>query len=120
LQDTVADNGSSARVVLGNRKLKPAGLELDNLDSLMEMDGVVFAEGNTRAVLKHPANGVAWLANAISRFGLALEAGHTVLPGTCTRSHRIAGHRTVRGHIAELGDVSITLENAPSITKATT
>ena len=41
--------------------------------------------GNTSAILGHPANGIAWLANRISEFGLTLEAGHVVLPGTCMR-----------------------------------
>jgi len=60
---------------------------------------------------------VAWLANAISRFGLALEAGHVVLPGTCTRSHRIAGFGSARGYIEGLGDVSVQLINSPTVVK---
>ncbi|MBI4304883.1 MAG: hypothetical protein HY678_01050, partial [Chloroflexi bacterium] len=77
--------------------------------------------GNTNAILGHPANGIAWLANAISKFGLALEAGHIVLPGTtCTRSHRMAGFRTVRGRIDGIGEVSIKLVGAPAVNKATT
>jgi 2-keto-4-pentenoate hydratase len=119
LQDTVADNGSSARVIMGSKKVKPGKLALDNLASDMELGGTVAERGNTGAVLGHPANGVAWLANAISRFGLALEAGHTVLPGTCTRSRRFAGHGSVLGRIEGLGEVSVKLKNAPAIVKKT-
>ena len=117
LQDTVGDNGSSARVILGSERVGPRSLELDNLDSFLEMDGKIEDRGNPGAILGHPANGVAWLANAISRFGLALEAGHTVLPGTCTKSHRIAGYRSVRGNIEGIGDVSVELVNAPTISR---
>jgi 2-keto-4-pentenoate hydratase len=118
LQDTVADNGSSARVVVGSKRVRPSDISaLDDLDSVFEMDGKVLAEGNTSAILGHPANGIAWLANAISQFDLALEAGDIVLPGTCTRSHRIGGRKHVRGVIEELGDVSMDLINQPSITK---
>jgi 2-keto-4-pentenoate hydratase len=115
LQDTVADNGSSARVVLGAFKADPNTLDLDNLDTELELDGVVRETGNTSAILGHPANGIAWLANRISEFGLTLEAGHVVLPGTCTRCVRIGGHRRVAGRIEGLGEVTLQLVGAPSV-----
>jgi 2-keto-4-pentenoate hydratase len=115
LQDTVADNGSSARVVLGSRTVDPATLPLDNLPTELEVDGVVVETGNTRAILGHPANGIAWLANRIAGFGLALEAGHVVLPGTCTRCVRIGGRRRIAGRIEGLGEVTLDLVGAPSV-----
>lgn len=117
LQDTVADNGSSARVVLGTQKTRPDELALEDLDTDLEVDGVIVETGNTSAILGHPANGIAWLANKIAEFGVALEAGDVVLPGTCTRCYRIAGHHQVKGRIAGLGDVTIALEGGPSVTK---
>ena len=117
LQDTVADNGSSSRVVLGSKKSVPDGLALKDLDTILEVDGNVVESGNTSAILGHPANGVVWLANKIAEFGLALEAGDVVLPGTCTRCYRIDGHRQVKGRIEGLGDVSLALEGFPAITK---
>jgi 2-keto-4-pentenoate hydratase len=115
LQDTVADNGSSARVVLGSRKADPRDLELDDLETELELDGVVVETGNTSAILGHPANGIAWLANRISEFGLTLDAGHVVLPGTCTRCVRIGGHRRVAGRIEGLGEVTLHLSGSPSV-----
>ena len=115
LQDTVADNGSSARVVLGAFKADPNALELDNLGTKLELDGVVRETGNTSAILGHPANGIAWLANRISEFGLTLDAGHVVLPGTCTRCVRIGGHARVAGRIEGLGEVTLQLAGAPSV-----
>lgn len=115
LQDTVADNGSSARVVLGAFKADPNTLELDNLETELELDGVVRETGNTSAILGHPANGIAWLANRISEFGLTLDAGHVVLPGTCTRCVRIGGHSRVAGRIEGLGEVTLQLVGTPSV-----
>jgi 2-keto-4-pentenoate hydratase len=115
LQDTVADNGSSARVVLGAFKADPNALELDNLGTELELDGVVRETGNTSAILGHPANGIAWLANRISEFGLRLDAGHVVLPGTCTRCVRIGGHSRVAGRIEGLGEVTLQLVGTPSV-----
>jgi len=115
VQDTVADNGSSARVVMGSKKVQPAALVLDDLETLLELDGEIVERGNTSAILGHPANGVAWLANKLADFGVALNAGDVVLPGTCTRCRRIAGHKVAKGSIAGLGEVSIRLHNAPSV-----
>lgn len=113
LQDTVADNGSSARVVLGQERLRPQGLRLEDMLTELEIDGRVVETGNTGAILDHPANGVAWLANAIAQFGVGLQAGHVVLPGTCTRSYRINGRRRAVGRIDGLGDVSLDLAGRP-------
>jgi 2-keto-4-pentenoate hydratase len=115
LQDTVADNGSSARVVLGAVKADAADLELGNLETELELDGVVVETGNTRAILGHPAKGIAWLANRIAEFGLTLDAGHVVLPGTCTRCVRIGGHTRAAGRIEGLGEVTLQLVGAPSV-----
>lgn len=116
IQDTVADNGSSARVVLGSKKVKPADLTLDDLETVLEIDGTTVQTGNTSAILGHPANGVAWLANKFAEFDFAFEAGHVVLPGTCTRSEKIGGHDTVTGRIEGLGDVTISLKGEPAVT----
>jgi 2-oxopent-4-enoate hydratase len=113
LQDTVADNGSSARLVLGPQRFKPDGLRLDDMETELEIDGRVVETGNTGAILDHPANGIAWLANAIARFGVALRAGHVVLPGTCTRSYRINGRNQARGRIEGLGEVVLNLAGQP-------
>lgn len=113
LQDTVADNGSSARVILGEERHRPDGLILEDMETELEIDGRVVETGNTGAILDHPANGVAWLANAISQYGVSLEAGHVVLPGTCTRSYRINGHKQAFGRIAGLGEVRLELFGKP-------
>lgn len=115
LPDTVADNGSSSRVLLGPERHKPAELALDNLETVLEIDGKVLETGNTGAILGHPASGIAWLANALAQYGVGLKAGHIVLPGTCTRSRKIGGHREVRGRIESLGEVTLTLSGEPHV-----
>lgn len=113
IQDTVADNGSSARVVLGSVRVAPRSIALHDLEAMIELDGKVIANGNTGAVLGNPANGIAWLARKLGEFGVELDAGEIVLPGTCTRACRIAGHRRAVGRIAGLGEVAVDLTNAP-------
>jgi 2-keto-4-pentenoate hydratase len=118
LQDTVADNGSSARLFLESRRVRPTDLQLDDLETELELDGTVVERGNTRAILGHPARGIAWLANSIAAFGVGLEAGHVVLPGTGTRSHRIHGCRCLGGRIAGLGEISLAVTGVPAVTNS--
>jgi 2-keto-4-pentenoate hydratase len=118
LQDTIADNGSSALVVLGDARVRPHDLALDRLDTRLLLDGTLVETGNTSAILGHPAEGIAWLANAVGVHGVTLEAGHVLLPGTATRSHRIAGHRTARAEIDGLGIVELGFTNKPSVVRS--
>lgn len=115
LPDTVADNGSSSRVLLGDQHFAPGELALDSLDTELEIDGKVVETGNTRDILGHPASGIAWLANVLANYGIKLKAGHIVLPGTCVRSRRIGGHHEVKGRIGGLGEVTLLLAGKPSV-----
>jgi 2-keto-4-pentenoate hydratase len=106
LQDTVADNGSSAAVVLGSDPIPLDASALDDASVELAFDGTTIERGSTREILGHPLTAVAWLANALARYDIALEAGHVVLPGTCTRSRRIK-LGLVTGTIAGLGTVTV-------------
>ena len=109
LEDTVADNGSSAAVVLGSTPVPLDSAALDDAAVRLEIDGEVIERGSTRDILGHPTIAVAWLANALAQFDIGFDAGHVVLPGTCTRSTRLRQGR-VSGRIAGLGSVGLTVE----------
>lgn len=113
LNDTVADNGSSSRLLLGGERRNPNDLALDDLETELEIDGCVVETGNTSAILSHPADSVAWLANAVAPFGVTFAAGHIILPGTSTRSYRLSGCQEARGRIAGLGEVILSLNGIP-------
>ncbi len=82
--DTVADNGSSARCILGNPEEEIEGIDLRMVGVVLEKNGEVAATGAGAAALGHPATAVAWLANTLASYGLHLEKGHLVLPGALT------------------------------------
>lgn len=113
LQDTVADNGSSARIAVGTQMHDPTALDLADLKTELEVDGQIVETGSTRDILGHPINGVVWLVNAIAQYGVAFEAGHVILPGTCTRSYRIRDCHNVTGRIEGLGEVTMNLTGTP-------
>lgn len=107
LADTVADNGSSAAVVLGGHPMRLPDLDLRDLSAEMLIDGHTVEEGNTSAVLGNPINALVWLANTLGAAGVALEEGHVVLPGTCVRAVPVSKGTTVTGRFRSLGDVSV-------------
>jgi 2-keto-4-pentenoate hydratase len=103
--DTVADNGSSARCVLGDRVVPVEQLDLLLLGVVLECNGEVVATGAGAAALGHPAAAVAWLANTLAERGQFLDAGHIVLPGALTTAPTAHSGDVFLGSFAGLGTV---------------
>jgi 2-keto-4-pentenoate hydratase len=106
LVDTIADNASSGLVVLGGRATPVARLDLRTIGAALRVNGKLVATGATGAVLGNPVTAVAWLANKVARFGVSLDPGNVILPGSCTRAYDVAAGQTVRADFDELGSVS--------------
>jgi 2-keto-4-pentenoate hydratase len=107
LLDTVADNASSCRVVLGARATPVAGLDLRTLGAVLRRNGEIAETGAMGAVLGNPALAVAWLANTLGRYGVGLGAGQIVLPGACTRAIPVQPGDHVEATFAGLGRVGV-------------
>ena len=106
LLDTIADNASSGAFVLGDR-VEPKGLDLAGIDCSLSLRGDVVETGDGAAVLGNPLAAVAWLANTLAGRGIALEAGHVVLPGACTRAIPVDVGDTVEAVFEGLGTVKV-------------
>lgn len=107
LVDTIADNASGSGVVLGMRKTDPADLDLAAVRVALHVGGDTVQTGDGAAVLGHPAEAVAWLANAVGRFGVTLAAGDLVMPGSmCAAVELIAGAHVV-ADFGVLGTVEV-------------
>jgi len=111
LPDTIADNASSAGVILGEARRTPAelaerGVDLANIDAVLYCGDQEVARGNTSAVLGNPTWCVAWLARKVASFGVKLEAGHLIIPGSCTRAIDAKPGTAFRAEFAGLGTVT--------------
>jgi 2-oxopent-4-enoate/cis-2-oxohex-4-enoate hydratase len=82
IQDTVADNASSGVFVLGPDEVDPRAVDLVKARIAVRKNGAPLSEGVGAAALGSPVYCVAWLANTLSRFGIALEAGEVILSGS--------------------------------------
>ena len=81
LPDTVADNASSGRYVLGTKKLKLGDVDLSNVAMKLFKNGELIGEGTGAAVQGDPSLAVAWLANRLWSYGVTLKAGEVILSG---------------------------------------
>nr|ELR5201423.1 2-oxo-hepta-3-ene-1,7-dioic acid hydratase [Providencia rettgeri] len=83
--DTISDNAANGAVILGGRPIKPRDLDMRWISALLYRNGVIEESGVAAAVLNHPANGVAWLANKLAPHNIQLEPGQIILGGSFTR-----------------------------------
>ena len=86
--------------------MKPDALDLRWCGALLYKNGVIEESGLAAAVLNHPANGVAWLANKLAPWGECLEAGEVVLGGSFTRPVFAAAGGTFHADYGALGNVA--------------
>jgi len=107
LCDTIADNASSARVVLGNSPKRVDEFDLKLVGMVLEKNGAIVQTGAGGAVLGHPAVAVAWLANAVGQFGVSLEAGEIVMPGALCAATDVRAGDLLQASYSGLGSVSV-------------
>lgn len=109
LIDTVADNASSCRYVLGEAKIPVSDVFLPAITMSLYKNGEKVNEGLGADVLgDDPAICVAWLANKLWQYGVTLKAGEVILSGALS-----AAVPAERGDVFEarfsapLGDVLV-------------
>ena len=107
LCDTIADNASSARVVLGNSPKRIDQFDLKLVGMVLEKNGDIVQTGAGGAVLGHPAVAVAWLANAVGQFGVSLGAGEIIMPGALCAAADVSAGDLLQATFAGLGSVSV-------------
>ncbi|MGL6110998.1 MAG: 2-oxo-hept-4-ene-1,7-dioate hydratase [Rubrivivax sp.] len=105
--DTISDFAANAGIVLGGRPVRPHDLDLRWVGAMLFKNGVIEETGLAAAVLNHPANGVAWLANKIAPHGEQLNAGDVVLGGSFTRPATAVAGDTFHADYGKLGAVAL-------------
>lgn len=111
--DTVADNGSSAYFVLGERRAPLQGLDLYSCGMVLERNGEVASIGAGAACLGHPLEAAAWLARILASRGSALRKGDIVLTGALGPMVPVAPRDHMRATIGGLGEVAFCVGDRP-------
>jgi 2-keto-4-pentenoate hydratase len=107
IADTIADNASSAGYVLGPERVEPGALDLTGIEARLIKNGEQVAAGRSDAVLGNPVTVVAWLAQKVASFGVTLEAGHVILPGSVHRAIDVAAGDRFEAVFDGLGTVTL-------------
>ncbi len=108
--DTISDNAADAGIVTGGRVIRPDGVDLRWVSALLYRNGVIEESGVAAAVLNHPANGVAWLANKLAPHGVDLKAGQIILAGSFTRPVWAKAGDTFHADYGPMGSISVQFE----------
>jgi 2-keto-4-pentenoate hydratase len=105
ITDTVADNASSARYVVGTSPKLLTELDVRTVSMSMMLGDAEVSAGNGTACLGNPVNAVVWLANQMSRRGDPLRAGDLILSGALGPMARVSEPGRYEAMISGLGSV---------------
>ncbi|MCM3727720.1 fumarylacetoacetate hydrolase family protein [Neobacillus cucumis] len=107
--DVIADNASTSRVVFGNTLRKPNDFELELVGATLSINGQIKELGAGAAVLGHPANAIAVLANMLARKGDKIKKGQIILSGALTSAILLKVGDVVSGKFDGLGEVTFSV-----------
>src|SRR5690625_4298538 len=102
LVDTVADNGSSAKVVVGDESKNLEEINLRTNGMNLKKNKEMVATGSGSAALGHPAEAIAWLANKLSEFDITLKKGELILPGALSAALSVEAGDDIEADFGEL------------------
>ncbi len=105
--DTIADNAANGAIILGSCPKRVDAVDWRWAGALLFKNGVIEESGLGAAVLNHPGNGVAWLANRLAPHGQGLKAGEIVLGGSFTRPVACAAGDVFHADYGPLGSISV-------------
>lgn len=110
LIDTVADNASSGMYVISDKRIDPKTIDLKNIEMNLYKNNEKINSGLGSAVLGNPAFSVAWLANALSKYGVVLKKGEVVLSGALSGMLTAEKGNEYTADFSELGSISVKFE----------
>jgi 2-oxo-3-hexenedioate decarboxylase len=111
LKSVIADNTSAARFVIGGNAKTPQGLDLECLGVVLEKNGQLVATAAGAAVLGHPAQSVAMLANMLSVRGRHLPAGAFIMTGGLTEAISVQPGDHINVRYQHLGSVCVRFQS---------
>jgi len=106
IDDSVADNAGTGRVVFSGKMSSIGDVDLRYVGLVFEKNGDIVSTAAGAAVLGHPAQAVAWLANKLSKYGVSLNAREVVISGSLVAAIKVGPGDSVRATFDRLGSVT--------------
>jgi len=107
IEDTVADNASCGLLLLGDSAVDPREVDMSTCGMVVEKNGAIISTGAGAAVMGSPVNAVAWLANTLGEYGIALKAGEVILSGSMVPLEPVQAGDHLRVSIGGVGSASV-------------
>ena len=105
--DTIADNASAGKVVLGGRITPVDAVDLRLVGVLLHRNGSAIESAAGAAALGNPARCVEWVANELGSAGRGLHRGDIVLTGPLHRLVPVRPGDYFQAEFAHLGNVTV-------------
>jgi 2-keto-4-pentenoate hydratase len=102
----LADNAQQKAFVLGPPIERQKVPELDRVVVSVRINGVAVATADGGAVLGHPYNSLAWLAQKLAQFGEGVRAGDYIMSGSFTRQFPLKQGDRIEAAFAGIGAVT--------------
>jgi 2-keto-4-pentenoate hydratase len=107
LVDSISDAASCGFVVLGGNPVRLTDLDIRRVSGSLAINGDIMETGTASAVMGNPINAVAWLANKLAEFGVAMEPGDVILSGSFIKAVPFDAGDAVFALFDPLGEVSL-------------
>lgn len=105
--DTVADNASAGKFVVGSRGVSAVHTDLRTVGVVFECNDTVVSTAAMAEVLDDPVNAVVWLANRLHAHGVTIAAGDIILAGAPCRAIPLEAGDRITAHMSGLGAVTV-------------
>jgi len=109
IQDTVADNASSAFIAVGAKPMLVTDLDLFATGMVFLKNGEIVNTGAAAAVMGNPVKSVAWLVNKLSEFEVDVKEGEIILSGSLTAAVPLEENDVIDVVFDRLGSVGLTV-----------
>lgn len=110
LADTISDLASSAAIILGARSVPLEGWDPRLVGMVVSANGRTKDSGAGAAALGNPLTAVAWLANTLADYDVALQPGWFIMTGALHRAFPVESGDVVRADFDRLGPVTVRFE----------
>lgn len=107
LKSVIADNTSAAGWVLGDMIAFEPGMDLAHCGIVLRVNGEIVSTASGAAVLGHPAQSVAMMANLLAERGEEVPAGALILTGGASAAVGVRAGDHVELAIQGLGALSV-------------
>lgn len=109
LVDSIADGAMCGKVVLGGNPVELKGFDPRRVSASLSINGQIVESGSASAVMANPINAVAWLANTLHKFDMAMEPGDVILSGSFVRAIPFDAGDSLCAQYDQLGEVMISI-----------